>query len=71
MTRGTRRQLPEQPPDPADRVHFVLDEEPWQAFVKLLNRPARAVPGLAEFLARPSVLDEPDAAVDEPELSDG
>jgi uncharacterized protein (DUF1778 family) len=42
----------------ADRTTFVLPAERWNAFVDLLDREARPMPGLAAFLARPSVLDE-------------
>ena len=42
----------------ADRTEFVLPEERWDAFRRLLDREAQPMPGLAEFLARPSVFDE-------------
>jgi uncharacterized protein (DUF1778 family) len=42
----------------ADRTMFVLPAERWDAFVELLEREERPMPGLAAFLARPSVLDE-------------
>ena len=42
----------------ADRTSFVLPDERWDAFVELLEREERPMPGLAAFLARPSVLDE-------------
>jgi uncharacterized protein (DUF1778 family) len=42
----------------ADRTSFVLPDDRWDAFVELLERDARPMPGLAAFLARPSVLDE-------------
>jgi uncharacterized protein (DUF1778 family) len=42
----------------ADRTTFVLPDERWDAFVKLLEREQRPMPGLAAFLARPSVLRE-------------
>ena len=42
----------------ADRTSFVLPADRWDAFAKLLERDARPQPGLAAFLARPSVLDE-------------
>lgn len=42
----------------ADRTSFVLPDDRWDAFVELLDRDARPMPGLAAFLARPSVLDE-------------
>jgi uncharacterized protein (DUF1778 family) len=41
----------------ADRTTFVLPPERWDAFVDLLDRDARPMPGLAAFLARPSILD--------------
>ena len=42
----------------ADRTSFVLPDDRWDAFIDLLDRDARPMPGLAAFLARPSVLDE-------------
>ena len=42
----------------ADRTSFVLPDDRWDAFIQLLDRDARPMPGLAAFLARPSVLDE-------------
>jgi uncharacterized protein (DUF1778 family) len=42
----------------ADRTSFVLPSERWDAFVDLLERDARPMPGLAAFLAAPSVLDD-------------
>jgi uncharacterized protein (DUF1778 family) len=42
----------------ADRTSFVLPDDRWDAFIELLDRDARPMPGLAAFLARPSVLDE-------------
>lgn len=42
----------------ADRTTFVLPDDRWDAFTELLDRDARPMPGLATFLARPSVLDE-------------
>ncbi len=42
----------------ADRTTFVLPAERWDAFIQLLEREPRPMPGLAAFLARPSVLDE-------------
>jgi uncharacterized protein (DUF1778 family) len=41
----------------ADRTTFVLPADRWDAFVELLARDERPMPGLAAFLARPSVLD--------------
>jgi uncharacterized protein (DUF1778 family) len=40
----------------ADRTTFVLPDDRWDAFVQLLEREERPMPGLAAFLARPSVL---------------
>ena len=42
----------------ADRTTFALPDDRWDAFTDLLERDARPLPGLAAFLARPSVLDE-------------
>lgn len=42
----------------ADRTTFILPDDRWDAFTELLEREARPMPGLAAFLARPSVLDE-------------
>ena len=42
----------------ADRTTFVLPAERWDAFVQLLEGDERPMPGLAAFLARPSVLEE-------------
>jgi uncharacterized protein (DUF1778 family) len=41
----------------ADRTLFVLPDDRWDAFVELLDRDERPMPGLAAFLARPSVFD--------------
>ena len=41
-----------------DRTTFVLPAERWDAFVDLLERDARPMPGLAAFLARRSILEE-------------
>ncbi len=42
----------------ADRTTFVLPDDRWDAFVQLLEREERPMPGLAAFLARPSVMHE-------------
>ena len=42
----------------ADRTTFVLPADRWDAFVTVLEREARPMPGLAAFLARPSILEE-------------
>jgi uncharacterized protein (DUF1778 family) len=41
----------------ANRTTFVLPQEHWDAFVKLLDRPVQPVEGLAAFLAEPSILE--------------
>ena len=38
----------------ADRTEFVLDTEAQEAWEELNRRPARDLPGLGEFMARPS-----------------
>ena len=42
----------------ADRTSFVLPVDRWDAFVDRLARDERPMPGLAAFLARPSVVDK-------------
>lgn len=42
----------------AERTAFVLPAERWDDFVGRLERDERPMPGLAAFLARPSVLEE-------------
>jgi uncharacterized protein (DUF1778 family) len=42
----------------ADRTTFRLPDERWDAFMAFLERDERPMPGLAAFLARPSILDE-------------
>lgn len=42
----------------ADRTHFVLPDERWDAFVELLEREERHQPELAAFLKRGTVLQE-------------
>lgn len=41
----------------ADRTAFALPDDRWDAFLELLDREERPMPGLAAFLARPSILD--------------
>ena len=41
----------------ADRTTFVLSDDQWEAFVRLLDRPVQPVEGLARFLAGPAVTD--------------
>ena len=40
-----------------DRRSFVLDKQQWNAFLRLLDRPARIKPRLARLLAQRSVLE--------------
>jgi len=42
----------------ADRTTFVLPDDRWDAFIQVLGREEQPMPGLAAFLARPSVFDE-------------
>jgi hypothetical protein len=62
MNKSADRELPERPPEVVDQVRFVLKETDWQAFLKRLDGPERDMPGLAEFLARPSVLEDREEA---------
>ncbi len=41
----------------ADRTHFLLPDERWDAFVQFLERDERPQPELAAFLTRSSVFD--------------
>lgn len=41
----------------ADRRVFMLSPEAWERFSAALARPARNVPGLADLLSTPTVLD--------------
>lgn len=40
----------------ADRRHFVLNDERWQAFEQALDRPVQAKPRLKKLLGEPGVL---------------
>lgn len=40
----------------ADRRHFVLDDEQWQAFQQALDRPIQAKPRLKKLLGEPGIL---------------
>lgn len=40
----------------ADRRHFVLDEDRWQAFQAALDRPIESKPRLKKLLDEPGVL---------------
>lgn len=39
----------------ADRKSFELDQDAWEEFSALLERPARVPEGLAELFSKPSV----------------
>ena len=39
----------------ADRRSFELDQDAWEEFSELLERPARVPEGLAELFSKPSV----------------
>lgn len=41
----------------ADRTRFVLDEDQWQRFNELLDRPPRVPSGLRDLFSRPSVFE--------------
>lgn len=41
----------------ADRRHFVLEPEQWQAFQEMLDRPVRHKPRLEALLREPGALD--------------
>ncbi len=43
----------------ADRVHFVLPPERWEAFCKMLDAPPRERPALKKLLTEASVFDGP------------
>lgn len=40
----------------ADRRHFVLNSEQWNAFQKALDRPVKPKPRLKKLLTKPGVL---------------
>lgn len=42
----------------ADRTTFSLPADRWDAFVERLEQDERPMPGLAAFLARPTILDQ-------------
>jgi uncharacterized protein (DUF1778 family) len=41
----------------ADRTRFALDDEAWNRFMELLDRPIQENPGLAKLFAKPSVFE--------------
>ena len=42
----------------ADPIRYVLSDEDWDTFVRLLRRAARPMPRLAAFLIEPSAFEE-------------
>lgn len=42
----------------AERTHFKLSAEQWEAFCQALDAPARAIPALRRLLTKPGVFDE-------------
>ena len=42
----------------AERVHFVLSPDRWEAFCKALDAPPQQWPALKKLLTEPSVFDE-------------
>lgn len=41
----------------ADRRHFVLDDEQWQAFQQALDAPPQPLPRLKKLMTEPGLLD--------------
>ncbi len=41
----------------ADRRHFVLSEEQWEAFQQALDAPPQPMPRLKKLMTEPSILD--------------
>jgi uncharacterized protein (DUF1778 family) len=41
----------------ADRRHFVLTDEQWNAFQQALDAPAQPLPQLKKLMTEPSILD--------------
>ena len=41
----------------ADRRHFVLNDEQWQAFQQALNAPPQSLPRLKKLMTEPGLLD--------------
>ena len=44
----------------ADRTVFLADDEAFEEFLRMLNRPPRVIPELVELFRRPPVWDEAD-----------
>jgi uncharacterized protein (DUF1778 family) len=45
----------------ADRRHFGLDAEGWEAFLTALDAPSRPLPRLERLFAAPSLFEDPPA----------
>jgi uncharacterized protein (DUF1778 family) len=43
----------------ADRAHYSVSPEQWQAFMEALDQPPRELPRLQRLLAEPSTLEQP------------
>jgi len=43
----------------ADRQHFGLNAEQWEAFMAALDAPPRELPRLKQLLSEPSIFDAP------------
>jgi uncharacterized protein (DUF1778 family) len=41
----------------ADRTRFELEQEDWEQFMELLDRPAHVPPGLRKLFSQPSVFE--------------
>ena len=42
----------------SDQTHFTMSENQWKAFCRELDRPAKILPRLREFMSKPSVFDD-------------
>jgi len=41
----------------ADRRHFILNDEQWEAFVQALDAPPQTLPRLKKLMTEPGILD--------------
>lgn len=41
----------------ADRRHFILNDEQWEAFVQALDAPPQTLPRLKKLMSEPGILD--------------
>ncbi|HSA06101.1 MAG TPA: DUF1778 domain-containing protein [Candidatus Gastranaerophilales bacterium] len=42
----------------AEKTHFILNDDQWNAFCEALDSPPKEIPALRTLLTKPSVLDE-------------